>query len=265
MIYFIQDEDTLAIKIGYGSSPADRIKTLQTGNPSRLHLLATIPGTQVDEHELHRRFASSRVAGEWFRPTPALLRLIATPVVAEPDLSPQRPLWYFAGKMSFPCWRATIMLDPDSVLLEEDVKLEQLPVRQGVVRGGFDYCGPYHYAEFNHGFFHPPEFADDTHSAFCPSAEDHQRVSRLSLDAIRRCSHLFAWIDSLDCYGTLAEIGYARALGKQIVIAGPRRYRDLWFVYEMADRVIFASGDDDPDPPDVVFYNLVHDHIITRP
>jgi hypothetical protein len=34
-----------------------------------LRLITYFPGTQDEERALHRRFARSRVLGEWFRPT----------------------------------------------------------------------------------------------------------------------------------------------------------------------------------------------------
>ena len=74
VIYFIQDSDTLHVKIGYtGGDPKVRLADLQTGNPSRLVLLAATDGGQSDEAVLHRRFAAHRVAGEWFNPAPELL------------------------------------------------------------------------------------------------------------------------------------------------------------------------------------------------
>lgn len=49
-----------------------------------------------------------------------------------------------------------------------------------------------------------------------------------------RSDVVFAWIDCLDCFGTLAEVGLAFGLNKSIIIGGPEEYRDLWFVYEMS-------------------------------
>ncbi len=73
------------------------------------------------------------------------------------------------------------------------------------------------------------------------------------LDAISRADVLFAWIDSLDCYGALAEIGIARGSGKQVWVAvddaldipratnlqakhGGDGQHDLWFVCAMAHK-----------------------------
>lgn len=78
MIYFTQDSGDFSIKIGFTDKPEPdgRIRTLQTGNPSRLVALFTMPGTKADEDKLHDRFASARIHGEWFRPTPELLSFI---------------------------------------------------------------------------------------------------------------------------------------------------------------------------------------------
>lgn len=78
MIYFVQDESSLNIKIGFhgGADAMERIKSLQTGCPSRLVLLATCDGTQQEERLLHDKFSDARVQGEWFRPTAPLLRFI---------------------------------------------------------------------------------------------------------------------------------------------------------------------------------------------
>ena len=78
MIYFIQDTSVLNIKIGFtGAADAeDRLRQLQTGSPSGLILLATIPGEQKDEHALHERFKDARVHGEWFKPVPDLIRFM---------------------------------------------------------------------------------------------------------------------------------------------------------------------------------------------
>ncbi len=84
MIYFTQDSDTLAIKIGYtaGEDADARRRALQTGNPSVLVLLGTMPGDVEEERRLHAYFAADRVAGEWFRPTPRLIRWISEAVTA---------------------------------------------------------------------------------------------------------------------------------------------------------------------------------------
>ncbi len=77
MIYFIQCESTLLIKIGWTEgSPHDRLKQLQTGSPGGLRLLFSMPGDRELETELHHQLASAHDRGEWFRPTPDVLRFL---------------------------------------------------------------------------------------------------------------------------------------------------------------------------------------------
>lgn len=87
-----------------------------------------------------------------------------------------------------------------------------------------------------------------------------EQVKEQCLDAIHRCTVFFAWIDSLDCYGTIAEIGYAKALGKKVFIGIDSKLEipsagiidcvkshnidyqdDLWFVKSMSSRWMAAK------------------------
>jgi plasmid maintenance system killer protein len=78
-IYFIKSDETKEIKIGYTSGEVEkRLKTLQTGHPHKLQVLATMPGSRDEEKTLHEKFASIRLNGEWFKPHPDLLDFIAT-------------------------------------------------------------------------------------------------------------------------------------------------------------------------------------------
>lgn len=60
------------IKIGWSLKMKDRIAGLQTGNPYKLKLLATMPGSIDTEREMHERFAKHRAEGEWFRDCPEI-------------------------------------------------------------------------------------------------------------------------------------------------------------------------------------------------
>lgn len=77
MIYFIQNENTKAIKIGYtGGEVSRRVAQLQTSSSERLKLLGSIAGAQTDEAFLHSQFAACRLSGEWFMPHAELIRWI---------------------------------------------------------------------------------------------------------------------------------------------------------------------------------------------
>lgn len=81
MIYFAEmvGHDDSPIKIGETSKlPRSRMRSLQTGNPYILDVIATMPGNQKTERELHQRFAEWRCPGgkDWFFPNDELSDLI---------------------------------------------------------------------------------------------------------------------------------------------------------------------------------------------
>lgn len=75
-VYFIQQGDSGAIKIGCSKNPTQRLAGLQTGHSEALRLLTCAVGSQAQERALHDRFAHLRVSGEWFRPAEELLAYI---------------------------------------------------------------------------------------------------------------------------------------------------------------------------------------------
>lgn len=75
-VYFIQQGDSGAVKIGCSRNPTQRLAGLQTGHSEPLRLLTCAVGSQAQERALHDRFAHLRVSGEWFRPDEELLAYI---------------------------------------------------------------------------------------------------------------------------------------------------------------------------------------------
>lgn len=75
-VYFAQAGDKGLIKIGYSTNHIDRIKTLTTGVPEQINIIAVMRGTQKKEKQLHKQFGHLRRRGEWFEPAPELLRFI---------------------------------------------------------------------------------------------------------------------------------------------------------------------------------------------
>lgn len=88
-VYFIEAGDY--IKIGYSRDPIGRLSQIRKGggtkapdglDTSNARVLAVEQGTQMDESNLHRRFAEHRVTGEWFQKNERLthyIKSIATP------------------------------------------------------------------------------------------------------------------------------------------------------------------------------------------
>lgn len=88
-VYFIQNGDDGAIKIGMTRKLHKRLADLQVNNPIELHILGAIPTNKPRdlERDLHCRFREFRVSGEWFSPSEKLLDFIKyhVPEVHHPD------------------------------------------------------------------------------------------------------------------------------------------------------------------------------------
>jgi DNA-binding transcriptional ArsR family regulator len=75
-VYFI--EGPRGVKVGYSEDVAARLRQLQTGNATKLKILAVIPnGSRDIEIEFHRLFARWRLEGEWFIKNGSVMRTIA--------------------------------------------------------------------------------------------------------------------------------------------------------------------------------------------
>jgi hypothetical protein len=83
-IYFIQNERSLAVKIGISGDVRGRLATLQGANSDKLVVLASFHGTERIEWALHARFMQARIRGEWFELTDEL-RAVISHVREHPD------------------------------------------------------------------------------------------------------------------------------------------------------------------------------------
>jgi hypothetical protein len=75
-IYFIQQGENGAIKIGYTTNPEKRLKALATASPYRLHVRLVIEGSKKLEKDLHNKFAQWQLDGEWFEPCQEIMDFI---------------------------------------------------------------------------------------------------------------------------------------------------------------------------------------------
>ena len=71
-VYFIGGE-LGAIKIGLAGDVSKRLATIQSNSPISVRVMASIAGGRDLEMAYHKRFAASRLHGEWFERTPELL------------------------------------------------------------------------------------------------------------------------------------------------------------------------------------------------
>lgn len=67
MVYFIENENKDAIKIGYTEDLDKRVSNLQVSNPTNLSILYIIPNAdRVMEKHIHEICQLFHVRGEWF-------------------------------------------------------------------------------------------------------------------------------------------------------------------------------------------------------
>ena len=77
LVYFIRAGNSLNIKIGYTTvGLKKRLKSLQTGNAKKLHMVCSLKGGHRLEKQLHKKFKEDRLCGEWFNLSPKLQTFI---------------------------------------------------------------------------------------------------------------------------------------------------------------------------------------------
>lgn len=157
--------------------------------------------------------------------------------------------FYLAGKISYHGWRTRICPSIRDAVPGDEIK---------TIKPEHACVGPY-FISCDHGCCH----GDTTHGAGygCGGGSDldwwvrnktrahnylgrRGLVSSMCLEAIRESDIVFAWIDSDTAYGTIAEIGYAHALGKEIWIGYSEEFMNSFFAnvdtytYVVSDGVV---------------------------
>jgi hypothetical protein len=151
---------------------------------------------------------------------------------------------YLAGKVGGSDWRSKVLADPavfgDVHANVPLVTREGWPRVEAAIRlsdgRALAYTGPYRSFLGEHGASDAAGHCFNFNENDSPTVDD---LPALCAFAIRHSDLVFGWIDRTDCYGTLVEVGLARADGIPIFISGPRLFPDLWFAYALADRVFF--------------------------
>lgn len=168
------------------------------------------------------------------------------------NVEPQTPdpkRIYAAGKILKNCWRHR--LTEASATFNNEELPETWPIRP-IVFSAHQYVGPY-FTSCDHGCSHGTSLHGN--GAGCMTNENindmhkltqsrREKVHKLCHSAIMDCDVFYAHIDTLDCYGTLAEIGFTAA-ARHILERKPRIYinieesleEDLWFALQYAYKV----------------------------
>ncbi|WP_167837802.1 nucleoside 2-deoxyribosyltransferase [Nocardia altamirensis] len=181
------------------------------------------------------------------------------------------PHVYLAGSIYQNDWRHSLVSDLRSANATDNGLLRKWPAMLVETKIGgeafsWNYCGPY-VASCDHGCAHGPG-THGTNRTMCHPDDYEQKtrgwVHAHCLEAIRDCDIFFAWLGNsktpCTAYGTLVEIGYAAAQGKQLVIAGECVARhctcesdELWFSRQFPDALVVGA----PDPIHA-FHQAIH-------
>jgi hypothetical protein len=100
--------------------------------------------------------------------------------------------------------------------------LQVCPVRESDSRSGEGWRDPVPVPGLPNAVYVGPHVdpSDHTCSDNCQRVREGRpakpAIAAGCLFALRQATHVFAWVDSLEVYGTLVEIGYALALGRSV-------------------------------------------------
>lgn len=158
-------------------------------------------------------------------------------------ITTRRPRIYFGGKISANGWRDPIIGDASGISgtchtgSDDDTPEQLFDPDHTVDCGEWIYGGPFFIA-CDHSCHHSP----NAHGTIDSSDDDarrrqiHRNIFDINLERIRRADYIFCFLDELDAFGTLVEIGHAQAWGKRLVVAfGPNVKPDqLWMACERA-------------------------------
>ena len=148
---------------------------------------------------------------------------------------------YLAGKIKSNGWRQEIV----------DIRNNFYGDKKNKIRNGIEIryknniyiTGPF-FLSCDHSCYH----GDNSHGVGLNSYNDcygltdnfsEDEVKDICLRQIKKSDVIFAYINDDTCYGTLYELGYAKSLGKKIIILfeSGKLMKDMWFIYQKEDIV----------------------------
>ena len=148
---------------------------------------------------------------------------------------------YLAGRISRNDWRHQLVASVDESrdgFGDREVweRTTEFPMRDGNT-----YVGPF-FIGCDHGCGHGP----NTHGAgaatyYCVGFASAKAVFQKAMAGIKACDVFFAWVgpDFKEAFGTMVEIGFAKALNKRIVAAMHPNFtdKDAWFAMSCVNEV----------------------------
>ena len=139
---------------------------------------------------------------------------------------PNKPVIYFAGKITPNCWRHDLIPS----------------FRSATSSGGSKDCGTFFCAgPFFVSCDHQCRHGDTSHGVLgigCESEiqETRDKVFEKNQKALESADLVFAYIDASDCFGTLVELGWAARGGIPIfIVFGPAvDFNEFWYAQQLA-------------------------------
>lgn len=176
---------------------------------------------------------------------------------------------YLAGKIKQDDWREEFVgpgIDRNYYAMNDRTFGEAPLVNAGKHSNRHSITGPFFISSY-HGSYH----GENSHGMGVNGAHpwdepDRSEVVGMCLDAILRSTVVFAWLQSAGpehahmAYGTIFELGYAKALGIPVWIAGDEPLIDQWFTHTAADRCLWGA----PDPVSALLWFLDHSESIPQ-
>ena len=156
---------------------------------------------------------------------------------------------YLAGKIWVNDWRGNLYRS--RVIDTEKYTANELAERSVMVNNELTITGPF-FISCDHGCYHGSgkhgvgainSLHSDEWGGCLGNFFTKDDVFNICKRQIDRAEIIFAYIDQNDCYGTLAEIGYAHAKDKEIIITFSNKEleKEMWFAGKMQRNTGIAS------------------------
>jgi len=144
------------------------------------------------------------------------------------------PSVYLAGKIAKNCWRQHVVREL------RDLTWDDAPVPYP----DFQYVGPF-FTSCDHGCLHwPTSHGLVSQPQGCEGLDLTRReIRERCLRAIDQCDLFFAYINTNDCYGTIAETQRAHDRKKYVVVAfapqvSAKQRTDFWFAFGHSNEIL---------------------------
>ena len=152
---------------------------------------------------------------------------------------------YLAGKITKNGWRSEIFAGYRSY----DPQVQESDEVDGFVATGAFFVGCDHgcfHGDNSHGVAAYGWRGRDSESYTCEMdlVESPENTVAICRNAIDRSDVIFAWIDSVEVYGTLVEIGYAIGKGIPVYLfysTDNPKSKDMWFAGKIANYYGYAD------------------------